>query len=119
MKILTYLIEQWQEFYYKRSFKENLVYMSSDRNIAVMYSKNKNNIKVFTNGLTYHLPIVIKNSEEDYLDAVSTSLFDEGLDELSLSSLKIMLKEYESLEEYDKCIKIRDTITSKLQNNDN
>ena len=33
--------------------------MSSDRNIAVMYSKKDNKIKVFTNGLTYNLPIML------------------------------------------------------------
>lgn len=91
--------------------------MSSDRNIAIMYAKDTNRIKVFTHGLTYYLPIKLVNSEEDYLNALSSS-FDDDLENLSLSSLQIMLKEYESLEEYDKCVKIRDTITSKLQNND-
>ena len=118
MRIVNWLVEQWQEFYYKRSLKESLIYMSSDGNVAVMYSIDRNRIKVFTYGLTYHLPLKIVNSEEDYLEAIS-SLFDEGLDTLSTSSLQIMLKEYEALEEYDKCIKIRDAITSKLQNNDN
>jgi hypothetical protein len=118
MKIIDWLVEWWEEFYYKRNFKQNLIYMSSDRNIAVLYSTDSNRIKVFTHGLTYYLPIKVRNSEEDYLGALTTS-FDEGLDTLSLSSLQIMLKEYESLEEYDKCIQIRDTITSKLQNNDN
>lgn len=119
---MTYIINKikdwWEEFYFVKSFKENKIYMSSDRNIAVMYFKKDNKIKVFTNGLTYNLPIILFKNDENYLNTLSSS-FDDGLEDLSLSSLQIMLKEYESLEEYDKCIKIRNTITSKLENNDN
>ena len=101
---MTYIINKikdwWEEFYFVKSFKENKIYMSSDRNIAVMYSKKDNKIKVFTNGLTYNLPIMLFKNDENYLDTLSSS-FDDGLEDLSLSSLQIMLKEYESLEEYE------------------
>lgn len=118
MKIVDWLVRRWENFYYKRDLKENLVYVNTHENIAFTYNINTNTIKVFTHGLIYNIPIKIVNSGEDYLDAVSSS-FDDGLDTLSLSSLQTMLKEYESLEDYDKCVKIRNTITSKLQKNDN
>jgi hypothetical protein len=118
MKIIDWIVEQWQEFYYKRSFKENIIYISSDGNIAIMYSKDKNKIQVFTHGLVYHLPIKIPSNNKEYDEAVSSS-FENSLDSLSISTLEIMLKEYEYSEDYEKCIKIKNTITSKLQSNDN
>ncbi len=117
MKIIDWIVEQWQEFYYKRNFKENIVYMNSDRNIAIIYSKDKNRIKVFTHGLTYYLPIKIPSTNKEYDEAISSS-FEDNLDSLSVSTLEIMLKEYEYSEDYEKCIKIKNTIISKLQNND-
>lgn len=91
--------------------------MNSDRNIAIIYSKDKNRIKVFTHGLTYYLPIKIPSTNKEYDEAISSS-FEDNLDSLSVSTLEIMLKEYEYSEDYEKCIKIKNTIISKLQNND-
>ena len=118
MKILDWLVEWWRAFYYKRDFRENIVYINKAKNIAVIYSIDENVIKIFTHGLIYNLPIEIKTSEKDYLDTIA-SFLDEELDSLPITNLQEMLTQYELLEDYDTCIKIRNIITSKLQNNDN
>jgi hypothetical protein len=116
MKFIDNIVNKFLEFYYTKSLKENFIYTTKDKKMAFTFSTEDNIIRLYSNGVIYNIPI--KPITQEQLEAAATDGFDSFIKNASVRDLKNLLKEYEEVEDYEKCDKIKKSINKKLLSND-
>ena len=119
MRLLDKFAEWWENFYYIRTLKENIVYRNSDNKIAVFFSTEENIFRVFIHDTVFQLPLQDPLKKHLNKEESPNTFLTDSLKDLPIPQLEEILKDYEELEYYDKCSEIRDLIQSKLKNNEN
>lgn len=116
--VIRNILEWVERKLYSSKLHPNIVYINKDKSIMVEHNTDEDAVNIFINNIVYKLPIQVFKSEEEYLESLEHSFIDD-LDHLPLQELQSILLQYEEVEDYEKCIKIKDVINSKLKENDN
>lgn len=116
MKFIDFLVNKFLEFYYTKSLKENFIYTTKDKKIALTLSTDDNIIRLYSHGVIYNIPI--KPIPQERLGEVMKDSFDSFIKNASVRDLKNLLKEFEEVEDYEKCDIIKQSINKKLLSND-
>jgi len=107
-----------EDFMYTSPLKSDILYINKNKNVVVYYNDKQPFLKIFISGLIYNLPLNAVPGAEDY-SKMFKNPFVEDLESASLEDLEVMLKHYESDENYERCYEIQSIINSKLEKNDN
>lgn len=107
------IILKWDIFWYTKKLKDNYVYKNDERNIYLHVDPDEGLLKVFIAGLLFRMPLDIKIDTDQEADEVLALVTDMNLNNAYTEDLQIMLKQYESEDNYEKCAEIRDILKTR------
>lgn len=116
MKIIDNIVNRFLEFYYTKDLKENFIYTTKDKKVALTFTTDENIIRLYSHGVIYNIPI--KPIPQGEMENIMKDSFDSFIKNASMKDLKNLLREFEDVEDYEKCDIIKKSINKKLLSND-
>lgn len=116
-KLIRSLYRWFDDKMHTASLESDVVYRTKDKLIMMEWSSRDEVISVYIKGTIYNIPIEQSNIEEEYENFFNQPL-REDISALSVSNLERLLKDYESLEYYEKCDEIKKILDIKKSTND-
>lgn len=109
-KIIGY-IEDWFDY---KELKANVVYECKKNEVLVSLEEDTRLLKIYIKGLVFHFPLDMNKEVDEPGVYENIKLIGEAnLETFSKEDLEVMLKAYESKEDYDMCIKIKEALNIK------
>jgi hypothetical protein len=115
-ELIDKILLKWDIFWYTKKLKDNYVYKNDKRNIYLHVDPDEGLLKVFISGLLFRMPLYISVESDEEATKTLELVTDMNLSNAYTEDLQVMLKQYESEDNYEKCAEIRDIL--KTRNND-
>lgn len=113
-RIIRKIYENIITYFYTEDLEDETAYVSNDEEVIVYLDKSINLIKIRVNDIIYMIPL---DSNNNFLTFNSENTNKTDLNDATIEQLHIMLETYEDLEDYDKCMEIRDIINKRSNKN--